>query len=329
MKKLFCLLLCLVMVLSLAACGEKEEKEEKEDTTPVQTTEETKSDAPVTAPTEPEVVPLDSFYMDYKEAGWEEAYYMQAFSNGDGTIMVEYKTSLGRKQSNMPENVMVGLAQLYEGFEMNKFNGIEQYEEGDAVASIYITRGDEVCSYSYYGAQVPEDYKTLFETTAQSFAGLMEFVPEYVAQPQLGEGVNEVHSQEILAILSNSGITNPDTLTIMDVAKDEFFASNAGLSGAEGIESCSSCTALMMTVPYSLVVVTVEEGVDVNTVAADFVKSVDWLKWVCVQPSNALIATKGNQVLCLMGGEDLYTQTVSALEAAGWTTVQSLTNPNM
>lgn len=322
MKKLLCLLLCLLTVLSLAACGEKE----VEETQPQETTTETQPETSMTVPTEPEVAPLDSFYMDYKEADQEEAYYLQAYPNGDGTAFVEYKTASGRKQANLPDTVMVGLAQLYEGAEMKQLNGIEVYEDGDAVASIYISRGEEACSYSYYGAQVPEEYKIIFDALAAAFGELMADVPEYVAKPQLGEGVNEAEAAELEAILAASGITNLDTLGIMNVAKDEYFGYNAGLSGAEGIESCTSCTALMMTVPYSMVVVTAEEGADLTAIADDFAKSIDWHKWVCVQPSNATIATKDNMVLCLLGQDEMYFGTVEALEETGWTVVQQLKN---
>lgn len=325
MKKLFCLLLCLVMVLSLAACGEKEEQE---DTTPVETTEATEPESTGTEPTQPQVAPLDSFYMDYKEADWTEASYLQASPDGNGKVVMEYKTATGRKQGVMELDVMVALAQFYESEEsgMKALNGQEIYEEGEACASMYLFRGEESCSYSYYGEQIPEDYKTLFETMTGVFEDLMVDVEEYVAKPQMGEGVNEAHADEILEVLSNSGIAALDTMTVMDVAKDEFFASNAGLSGAEGIESCTSCTTLMMAVPYSLVVVTVEEGVDVNTVVADFVENVDWLKWVCVQPTDGTVAVKDNMVLCLLGQDEMYFGTAGALEEAGWTVVETMKN---
>lgn len=325
MKKLICLLLCLLMVLSMAACGEKK----NEETTTQETTTETQSEAPVTVPADQELPqPLDSFYMDYKEADQEEAYYLQASPNGDGTATVEYKTALGRKQTTMPDTVMVGLAQLYEGADMKQLNGTEVYEDGDAAAAIYISRGEEACSYSYYGGEIPQEYKTLFDILADAFAELLKDVPEYVAKPQKGEDLNETETAQLEAILADSGIAALDSLAINNVPKDEYFGYNAGLSGDEGIESCTSCTALMMTVPYSVVVVTLEEGADPNAIAEDFAKSVDWGKWVCVQPKNAAVAVKDNMVICLVGFDEMYSGTFNALETNGWTVVKEAKNPN-
>ena len=53
----------------------------------------------------------------------------------------------------------------------------------------------------------------------------------------------------------------------------------------------------------------------------------DWTKWVCVAPSDAMTAVKDNMVLCLMAADANYTQTAAGITAAGWTTVNTLTNP--
>jgi hypothetical protein len=42
-----------------------------------------------------------------------------------------------------------------------------------------------------------------------------------------------------------------------------------------------------------------------------------------------MIATKGNQVLCVMSYEDLGTGTYAGIAQAGWTEVNTFTNPNM
>lgn len=53
------------------------------------------------------------------------------------------------------------------------------------------------------------------------------------------------------------------------------------------------------------------------------------MKWVCVIPSNALIAENGNMVLCLMGSDTMYSQTAEAIEAAGWSNIATFDNPDM
>jgi hypothetical protein len=45
-------------------------------------------------------------------------------------------------------------------------------------------------------------------------------------------------------------------------------------------------------------------------------------------PSNATIAVKDNMVLCLMGQDEMYFGTLTAIEEAGWNVIDSLKNPN-
>jgi hypothetical protein len=84
---------------------------------------------------------------------------------------------------------------------------------------------------------------------------------------------------------------------------------------------------MMMTNAYSLVIATLEKGTDAAAVCADFEANLDWMKWVCVAPSHAMTATKGNMVLCLMATDEAFTGTAAGIEAAGWTTVTTLENP--
>jgi hypothetical protein len=120
-----------------------------------------------------------------------------------------------------------------------------------------------------------------------------------------------------------------DRLVINEAVMDDTFAFTTGLSTSEGIVNGASCSSMMMTSAYSLVVVTVEDAANVAAVRADFESNMDWLKWVCVQPSNALIAQKDNMVICLMAMDQTYTETEAAINAAGWTEVVTFTNPNL
>ena len=74
--------------------------------------------------------------------------------------------------------------------------------------------------------------------------------------------------------------------------------------------------------------VTLEDGVAAADICEDFEANLDWTKWVCVAPTDAMIATKGDMVLCLMGADELFAITASGIEAAGWTVVSTASNPN-
>lgn len=325
MKKLICLILSLLMLLSLAACGETG----KESDTPKETTQETTAETTQETTESQRVEAVLSFYMDMKTAEQEAADFLNAYVNADGTAYVEYNTASGHKAANMDTKVLEQLAGAYRISALSTFNGQEVYDEGEACCSVYIDLGTENCAYSFYGALVPEEYATIFADMEALFVQIMEGQPEYVAAPQMGEGVDLAHVAAITTILDDSGIEALDSLAIMNVEEGEFFNYNAGLSGSEGIESCTSCAAIMMTVPYSLVVVTVAEGTDTNTIVDDFAKSIDWGKWVCVQPNSATIAVKDNMVLCLLGQDEMYTGTAAAIENAGWTVAKTLNNPNL
>ena len=122
-------------------------------------------------------------------------------------------------------------------------------------------------------------------------------------------------------------MANLDAFQIVDVPLDDAFTYMMGLSSMEGIASGPSCSAMMITTPYALSIVTVEDEGYVADVQADFLEHLDWTKWVCVMPTDAMVARKGNMVLCLMGADDLYNQTAAAITANGWTDVQEESFP--
>ncbi len=321
MKKLICMMLSLLMLLSLAACGETG----KETQSPKETTQETTQET-----TEPEAVEaVSNFYMDMKTAEQESADFLNAYVDADGMAYMEYNTAAGHKIATMDAKVLEQLGKAYQVSNLASFNGRDVYDEGAASCSIYIELSTESCSYNYSGALVPEEFATVFTDMEALFVQILEGQPEYVPAPQMGDGLDLAHVAVLTVILEDSGIEALDSLSITKVEEGESFNYSAGLSGSEGIESCTSCSALMMTVPYSLVVVTVAEDTDPNAVADDFAKSIDWGKWVCVQPNSATIAMKDNMVLCLLGQDEMYTGTAAAIENAGWTVAKTLNNPNL
>ena len=326
MKKIICMLLSFMLLLSLAACGNREETKTTIPETTQETTQETTAET-----TEPEA-PAESvtgFYMDLKQPADEEAAYLLANINEDGSAHMEYKTASGRKIAEMDAVVLEQLAKAYRLSILSQFNGQEVYDDGSASCCVSISIGEETCSYNYYGENVPEEYATVFADMEALFVQLMASVAEYVPSMLVQEDVNEEHLSIVTEIMNNSGYSALDSITVMNVPADENFGYMAGLSTSDGIQVCTSLTHMMMTTPYSMVVVTLAEGTEAATVVADFKNSIDWGKWVCVNPSSAIIATKDNMVLCLIGLDELYTGTAAGVETTGWTVVETLKNPNL
>ena len=80
---------------------------------------------------------------------------------------------------------------------------------------------------------------------------------------------------------------------------------------------------MMMTTPYSLVVVRVDDAKYIDAVREDLASNLAWNKWVCVSATNAVIAQKGGLVLCLMGSSIDYSATVQGIKNAGWENLQT------
>ena len=352
MKKLICLALALVMVLSFVACGDKKEEDNKTQTSTNKTTETTEvpeetngvtegdttveTTEEITEETTEAVVPgeaVTSLYMDMSDGENGTSYYMQAYDDGAGNATLSYDIEAGRKEYTFEgEQAQNALEQLAAAFRLSglaQLNGTEVYDEGGFSAGSYIEINGESYSFSYSGKFIPEEYTTAFKNFEDLFVAILADAPEYVALPMIGEGVNEEQLAAITDILNGSGYTALDSMVVLDLPNDENFAYAAGLKAFKGITACTGVSHMMMTVPYSMVVVTLEEGTDAATLVESFKTSIDWGKWVCVNPSDAIIATKDNMVLCLIGMDELYNGCAAGVEAEGWTVVETLKNPNL
>ena len=314
MKRLTALMLAVLMVFSLAACAPSD-KESAETT------------APAALPVYTEVEnPISFFSMtlgeDYENIGSLTAYY-----NDDATAYVEYVGEI-KKVGTLDANIFHGITAAVEESGLAELNGQDVYAEGEANGSMYITYADETILACGFGGEIPQAYRDAYAKMDAFFRELTAQMPEYVPQPLVMGEVEEGLLTELTAIIGGSGIQNPDAFSISPVAKDEFFAFNLGLSSEEGIASAALFQGMMMTTAYSLAIVRLEDGADADAICADFAANVDWMKWVCVMPNNAMVAVKDDLVLCLVAEGQLYSLTAIGIEEAGWTVVETMGNPN-
>ena len=323
MKKFTAFVSLLLAVLMLCACG-------KTPAATVPTTEPAveETTVPPTLPTFEEVEnPLTFFSLSMGE-DYENIRSITVFQNEDGTVHVEYVGEV-KKVGDLDANIFHGITAAFQESGLKDLDGKDVYEEGEANASMYVEFKDGGIAMAGFGGTIPAEYAQGYEVMDQFFVELTAVLPVYVPQPFVMEGVDEALLAEALEILNGSGIEALDAFTVMQIPVDEYFAYTAGLTSAEGIGSAVSVAPMMMTTAYSLVIVTLEDGVKAEDICADFEKNMDWTKWVCVNPVSGMIATKGNQVLCVMSYEDLGTGTYAGIAQAGWTEVKSFTNPNM
>lgn len=314
MKKLTALVLAVLMTLSLAACT----------SAPAETTAPATT-APATVPTYAAAENPVTFFSISLGENFEDIRSITVFSNEDGTAHVEYVGDV-KKIGEMDMNIFDGITAALNESGLTALNGQENYAEGEANGSMYIEMADGSMLVAGFNGEIPQEYRDGYAKMDAFFAQLTASIPEYVPQPMVLGEVEQTLLDELMGIISGSGMANPDAFTISAVAKDEYFAYTLGLSADTGIADAAQCAPMMMTTAYSLSVVKLEEGADAEAVCADFAANVDWQKWVCVMPTNALVATKDNMVLCLVADGDLYTMTAAGIESTGWTVVETLEN---
>ena len=339
MKKIMSLLLVAVLALSMAACGTTEPTTAPtQEPTSAPTTAPT--EAPTTAPTEePTAAPTEEPTEEPTEAKKLSMLMMSAgegmnmdtvsiYDDDMGGLYVSYSVNGVRKVATLDLSLLAGLEEAMMNSGMMDLAGTEEYGEGTNSVSFYASYTDwSSVSVSYYGVEAPEAFTTAYNTLIAYIETMIADVPLYVPQAAVMGEVDESILPEMQAIVNNAGIMNIDMMAIQPIEMDEYFGMVAGLSSSEGITAAANCQSMMMGgAVYSLVIVKTE---NTATVAADFEANLDWNKWVCVRPSNAIIATKGDMVLCLMADASMYNGTVSAMQTAGWTTVNELTDPGM
>ena len=199
-------------------------------------------------------------------------------------------------------------------------------EETDKGACFYVAYTDGTSkSANYEGVDVPDAFVTGYAIVKAAIIDILADVPEYIPQPEVIGEMDEDLKNAALEIVTNSELSDVECVGIMEIKLDEAFAFCAGLSSDEGISAGVQAQYMLMRgAVYSLVIVKAD---DTAAVAADFEANLDWNRWVSVRPSNAIIATKGDMVLCLMSDSSLYAGSVYAIQNSGWTTVDELTDP--
>lgn len=319
MKKWICFVLA---ILLLCGCSAQRPGD--------QTTPPTETNAPVTeAPTVPTYEktenPVKYFSLSMGE-DYENILRMDVFYNEDGSVHLEY-VGAEKKVGEFDANIMHGITAAFAESGLTELNGQDVYGEGEANGSMYVEFEDSTMVAVGYSGEIPEAFIQGYEKMEAFFVALTEALPVYVPQPVVLGEVEEVLLNPALDILNHSGIEQLDAYTVSQIAKDEYFGYTAGLGSNEGIAGAVSCAPMMMTSAYSMVIVKLDDATKANAVCADFEDNLDWQKWVCVAPDKAMIAVKDDMVLCLMGTEQAFADTVTGILATGWTEVKTLERP--
>lgn len=319
MKKILSLLLAMLMVVSVfAGCNNTAEP----------TTEPTTE--PSTEPSVPavEIADVTYFSLGYGETFENASNLMLSPSETEGKASVFFVYG-EEKRGDIDAAAFADVKAALATSGLVALNGASEYADGAAYASMYIELADGSVLTADYSGNVPQEFIDGFNKMATCFQTLTADLPVYVPQATVAEDVDATAAEAALAIL-NSGVPGVDAIMVQNAALDldaETFTWMTGLTSAEGLTNATTAASMMMTTPYAFNMVTVADAATIDAVVADFEANIDWQKWVCVVPTNALIATKDNMVLCVIGEGAMFSATVAGAEAAGWTTVKDIANP--
>jgi len=350
MKKRWVMFLAMMMMVGCVGCGNKEEKQTEATTTEAETTEAATTEAATTEAVTTEAATTEAATTEMASeevAGTEVAvdnpvtylsmsladnaenmYYMSATLMGEDELMVEY-VGEEKKVGYFEPAVLQGITAEVENLALMELHGQDVYGEGDAYASMYIQYEDGDYISASFSGTIAEEYIAAYEAMDKYFKDLTAELPVYVPQPMIQGEVDASVLTEMQVVLNDSGIEGIDGLAISEVPMDEYFVPTMGLSKNEGIVNGTNCYPMMSSIAYSFVVATVENEDAIAAVRNDFKENLNWAKWVCVSANNALIAQKGNMVVCLMGSDSMFDMTAQAIEKNGWTELEYIENPGM
>ena len=321
----------LALLLMLTACaGPVIETTAPETSAPAEETtlpiipEEGEMSATAEAVENPVDNPITYFSMSLGES-YDEIRYLVAYEDL-GETYLEYVSDV-KKTGHFPVSLLHRLTEQVAASGVEKLNGRFEFPEEGAVGSVYITYADGTYVTADFTGPIPEEFTAAYALLDAWFAEQTAHLDVYVPRPEVLGDVDADLMTEITAILESSGMEELDLMVISDIPLDDYFVFTAGLSSKEGVLHGAQCAAMMMTTPNSFVIVTLRDPADVDAVREDFRQNMDWQKWVCVMPTDALIAQKGNMVLCLMGMDAMYQFTKQGIENCGWTDIETFRNP--
>ena len=109
------------------------------------------------------------------------------------------------------------------------------------------------------------------------------------------------------------------TLDLTDTSEDGLWMLNSytGLENADSINEAAFFEPMMGSLPYSMVMVRVNEGVDVKTVAEAMKSGINPRKWICVEADDLQVVSVGNIVMLIMVGSETGLTSQTYVDAFG------------
>lgn len=329
MKKILAMFLALTMLVSLAACGVNSDATSQPtqgDTIP--STQTTESQSPESQPTGTLSNDAAGQTVNYFLLGMtigDKSTSMIAYPDENGNTYVEY-VGAEKKIGTLPASALADIVTALQATTLATMKDVSEYADGTDYASLYVSFDDGNYLSADYSGKISKEFTAAYEQMDKFFQDLTAEMPVYIPQPVIIGELSGDALDAAQAILAGSGIDPLDSVTISDIFTDGELNSYAGLSSADGVSDGVIVSALMMTTPYSLTIVSASDAGQIDRIRQDFSDDIEWNKWVCVSADHALVAQKDNMVLFLLGSDALYTGTASAIEAADWTNIETFSS---
>ena len=91
----------------------------------------------------------------------------------------------------------------------------------------------------------------------------------------------------------------------IDPTDNDSVAYMTGLDNGNDVQFCVVSEPMMSSQAYSLVIVKVKEGVDVNAAAKKMNENINMRKWICVEAEKAYTTSSGDIICLVMSSEEM------------------------
>ena len=123
------------------------------------------------------------------------------------------------------------------------------------------------------------------------------------------KGISVNNAQDLITLVDDiyAGVTleMPSLMSQeIDISDKDSVKAFTGLDSAEDLEYVVVSEPMMSSQAYSLVLVKVKNGVDVNKIAKEMNENVDARKWICVTAEKVYTTSSGEVICLVMSNEE-------------------------
>jgi len=91
----------------------------------------------------------------------------------------------------------------------------------------------------------------------------------------------------------------------MEITDPEMITHRTGLRNVSQIEHMVTSNALMMTTPYTFMLLKVEDGANIDQLKQEIIDNIDLWWWICVSADVAYVTSFGHIIMIVMAEEDV------------------------